>query len=121
MADEGTLATTAQVLLAIGSGADATQILEANTNIWIKFAEADMEAVLGNNPSIVSNYSSITAAMKQYLALVASHRAAFYAINNNQDSWDIDVAQSKLNVCDSVWQEFKRLADNKDFLADLGL
>ena len=35
MADAGTLATTAQVLLAIGADASAAQILEANTNIWI--------------------------------------------------------------------------------------
>ena len=32
MADEGILATTAQVLLSIGQGASAAQILEANTN-----------------------------------------------------------------------------------------
>ena len=35
MADSGTLATTAQVLLAIGANGNAAQILDANTNTWI--------------------------------------------------------------------------------------
>jgi hypothetical protein len=123
MADEGTLATTAQVLLAIGQDAGATQILEANTNIWIKMAESDIENQFGDNIGIVANYASITAANKQWLAGVASHRAAFYAINQNQNSWQLATAQSKLNVCDSIWQGF--LSDLKtrksDIIADLNL
>ena len=123
MADEGTLATTAQVLLAIGANASATQILEANTNIWIKFAESDIENAFGDNVGIVANYGSITAANKQWLAVVASHRAAFYAINQNQNSWQLATSQSKLNVCDAIWSGF--LSDLKerkaDILADIGL
>ena len=88
MADEGTLATTAQVLLAIGQNASANQILEANTNIWILMAESDMESEAGQEVGLVANYASITAAHKQWLALVASHRAAFYAINQNQRQMD---------------------------------
>ena len=45
MADEGTLATTAQVLLAIGKNASADQVLEENTNIWIKMAESDIPSL----------------------------------------------------------------------------
>lgn len=123
MADSGTLATTAQVLLAIGQNASATQILEANTNIWILMAESDMEKAFGDNVGIVANYASITAANKQWLAMVASHRAAFYAINQNQNSWSLASAQSKLNVCDAIWQGFlSDLKNNKaDIIADLGL
>lgn len=121
MADEGTLATTAQVLLAIGDGASATQILEANTNIWIKFAESEMETEAGQNIGLVANYASITAANKQWLALVASHRAAFYAINQNQSNWSLSVTQSKLNVIDTIWQDFKQKIKDKDVIADLGL
>lgn len=123
MADEGTLATTAQVLLAIGQNANAAQILEANTNIWIKMAESDIETALGDNVGVVANYASVTAAMKQYLAMLASHRAAFYAINQDQNAWSLATAQSKLNVCDSIWRDFLgRLKDHKaDFIADLGL
>ncbi len=121
--DEGTLATTAQVLLAIGEDASAAQILEANTNIWIKMAESDMEKAFGQNIGIVANYGTITAALKQWLALVASHRAAFYGINENQNSWGLATTQSKLNVCDSVWQGFLSdlKKDRADIIADLSL
>jgi len=123
MADSGTLATSTQVLLAIGQNASATQILEANTNIWILMAESDMEKAFGDNIGIVANYASITAANKQWLAMVASHRAAFYAINHNQNTWTLATSQSKLNVCNSIWQGFlSDLKNNKaDIIADLGL
>tara|TARA_R100000789_G_scaffold42497_2_gene44081 strand:+ start:800 stop:1180 length:381 start_codon:yes stop_codon:yes gene_type:complete len=114
MADEGTLATTAQVLLAIGANASAAQVLEANTNIWILMAESDMEKAfgkLGATPELVANYSDITASYKQWLATVASHRAAFYGINQNQNTWQLATSQSKLNICDSIWSGF--LADLK--------
>lgn len=123
MADEGTLATTAQVLLAIGQDATANQILEANTNIWILMAESDIENAFGDNIGIVANYASINAAHKQWLAMVASHRAAFYAINQDQGAWQLSMTQSKLNVCDSIWKGF--LSDLKerkaDIIADLNL
>ena len=110
MADSGTLATTAQVLLAIGDNASATQVLEANTNIWILMAEADME-MEAKEIGLVTNYASIDSTIKQWLALVASHRAAFYAINQNQNSWQLATAQSKLNVCNSIWKAaIKRLS-----------
>jgi len=120
--DEGTLATTAQVLLAIGENASAAQVLEANTNIWILMAEADMEKAF-DGIGLVANYGSITAAYKQWLAMVASHRAAFYAINEQQNSWDLATTQSKLNVCNSIWKGF--LSDLKtnraDIVASMGL
>ena len=123
MVDGGTLATTAQVLLAIGQDGSTAQVLEANTNIWILMAESDIEAALGGNIGIVANYGSVTAANKQWLAAVASHRAAFYGINQNQNSWSLATTQSKLNVCDAVWQGF--LSDLKkhraDLISDLGL
>ena len=123
MADSGTLATTAQVLLAIGENASATQILEANTNIWILMAESDMEKVFGDSAGIVANYASITEAYKQWLALVASHRAAFYGINQNQNTWQLATSQSKLNVCNSIWKGFlSDMKNNKaDIVADMGL
>lgn len=123
MADEGTLATTEQVLLAIGQDASAEQILEANTNIWVLYAESDMEKEFGDNIGLVANYGTITAANKQWLAKVASHRAAFYAINQNQNSWQLATSQSKLNICNSIWKGFlSDLKNNKgDIAADLGL
>ena len=123
MADSGTLATTAQVLLAIGADGSAAQVLEANTNIWILMAESDMEKQFGNNIGLVANYASITAANKQWLAMVSSHRAAFYAINQGQTTWLLSVTQSKLNVCNSIWTGFlSDLTKNKaDIVADMGL
>ena len=83
--DEGTLATTAQVLLSIGKDASAAQVLEVNTNIWIKYAESDMEKAFTKNIGLVANYSSVTAALKQWLAMVAADRAACHAINQAQN------------------------------------
>lgn len=102
MADEGTLATTAQVLLAIGANASAAQVLEANTNIWIKMAEADIYAVSGVD--FVTQYASVKALLKQTLAALASNRAAWYAINQNQNQWGLATSQSKLNVINATWK-----------------
>ena len=120
MADAGTLATTAQVLLAIGQNGSAEQILEANTNIWIAFAESEMEA-LSDNVGLVANYASITAAYKQWLASMASVRAAMHGINQNQNTWSWSTAQSKLNVLNSIWEDGKKLLQNKDVIARMGL
>ena len=120
MADAGILATTAQVLLAIGANASAAQILETNTNLWILMAESDMENET-ENKGLVANYGSVTAANKQWLASVASHRAAFYAINQDQNTWDLATTQSKLNVCDDIWQDFLKKIDDSDVISNLGL
>ena len=120
MADEGTLANTAQVLLAIGQNASTEQILEANTNIWIKMAESDMEKAfgkLGESPGLVANFSSIKASYTQWLAMVASHRAAFYAINQNLNTWQLATSESKLAVLDSIWTGV--LSDLKDNSSDI--
>ena len=121
--DEGTLATTAQVLLAIGQNAGVAQILEANTNYWILMAESDMEKAFGGGIGLVANYVNITASYKQWLASVASHRAAFYGINQNQNSWQLATTQSKLNICNNIWKGFlSDLKEHKaDIVADMGL
>ena len=123
MTDEGTLASSSQALLAIGANASAAQVLEANTNIWMLMAESDMEKAFGGNIGLVANYATITAANKQWLAMVACHRAAFYAINQGQNSWDLATTQSKLNVCDSIWKGFLSDLEKKKaaIVADLGL
>ncbi len=121
MAAAGTLATDAQILLAIGQNASATQISATNTDLWILMAESDMEVEAGNKIGLVANYGTITAAAKQWLAIVASSRAAFYAINQNPNSWQLATTQSKLNVIDTIWQEFKFKIKNKDVIDDLGL
>ena len=119
--DEGTLATTAQVLLAIGEDSSAVQVLEANTNVWILMAESDMESEAGSGVGLVANYSSIKASYKQWLALVASNRAAFYAIHQGQNTWSLATTQSKLNVIDTIWQAGRLKLKDKDVIDDMGL
>ena len=48
MAAAGTLATDAQIPLAIGQDATANQVLATNTDIWILMAESDMEKAFPN-------------------------------------------------------------------------
>ncbi len=120
MTDSGTLATTAQVLLSIGEEASTAQVLEANTNIWILYAESEMEEAFGGigaTPELVANYGSITASYKQWLAGVAADRAAWRAINQNPNSWQLSTAQSKLNVLNATWKGF--LSDLKTSSSDL--
>ncbi len=123
MTDSGTLATTAQVLLAIGQNASTAQVLEANTNIWILMAESDMEKAFGDNIGLVANYGDITASWKQWLAGVAADRAAWRAINQDQNTWGLATSQSKLNILNATWKGF--LSDindtNSSLVADMGL
>jgi len=120
MVDEGTLATTAQVLLAIGENPSAAQALEANTNIWIKMAEADMESET-EAVGLVANYASITASYKQWLAAVASARAAFYGIQENQNTWNLATSQSKLNVINDIWISGVTKLRKSDVIERMGL
>lgn len=111
MADAGTLATTAQVLLAIGANAGANQILEANTNIWILQAESLICSDLDYD--VVSNYATLTPTyIKQLLALAASSKAAMLAINQNQNTWQLATTQSKLNVLNNEYEEAMKILRN---------
>ena len=105
MTDSGTLATTAQVLLAIGDGGSATQTLELNTNIWILQAEALIFLETDTDYADAAIYAALDANVKQALALCASSKAAMLAINQNQNSWGLATAQSKLNVLDIAYNE----------------
>ena len=120
MADAGTLATTAQVLLAIGEDADTAQILEANTNIWILFAESEMEVIV-KGKGLVVNYGTITSTYKQFLAMTSAARAAMHGINQSQSSWQLSISQSKLNVLDSIWKAGKKLLEEQDVIEAMGL
>ena len=119
MAYSGTLCTEAEADLAIGQNASTEQTLDTNVSIWVLMAEADMEKEFGNNIGLVANFGSITSALKPWLAKVCSFRAAFYAINQDQNSWQLATSQSKLNVSNDVWQEFLRnLKDRRASIID---
>lgn len=106
MADEGTLATTAQVIDAIGENASAEQVLEANTNIWILYAESDIYTYSGVD--FVTQIGSVKPLLKQTLANIAAARAAFYGIQHNQNSWQLATSQSKLNVINKIWEDGRK-------------
>lgn len=117
--DEGTLATTAQVLLAIGQSASAEQILEANTNFWILYAESEMSMIAGLD--LVADIASIGTNFLPFLASVSAARAAMHGINQNQNTWGLATTQSKLNVLNSIWEDGKEFLDNVDKLALMGV
>ena len=122
----GTLATDAQVLLAIGANASAVQISATNTDIWLAMAESDMEkafGVLGSSPGLVANHGSITASYKQWLAGVAADRAAWRGINQNQNTWQLATTQSKLNVLNATWKGFLSdlKAHSSEIVTQMGL
>ena len=103
MADSGTLATKAQVLLAIGQDASAAQILEANTNIWILQAESLMSTDIDYD--LVTNIGEFSSYQLQTIALAASSKAAMIGINQNQNAWSLATTHSKLNVLDTLYKD----------------
>lgn len=119
MADEGTLATTAQVLLAIGEGASTAQVLEVNTNIWIKYAEAEISVEM--NRDVVGNIGDVGTNFLQYLALISANRAAWWSINQDQSNWGLATTQSKLNVLLQSWKAGLNIIRDKDRVATMGL
>jgi len=119
MADEGTLVSAGRVLLAIGQNGSTEQVLEANTNYWIKYAEAEMSAEA--EADLVAEYSGIEANYKPLLASMAAARAAMHGINQNQNTWDLATTQSKLNVLNSIWEDGLNLLRKADVKALLGL
>ena len=103
MADSGTLATTAQVLFFTGENAGANQILEANTNYAILMAESLMSTDVDYD--LVTNIGEFSTYQLQVLATAAAAKAAMILINQNQNSWQLATAQSKLNVLDALYKE----------------
>jgi hypothetical protein len=126
MADEGTLATTQQVLDSLGANPSTAQATEANTNRAILIAESDMEkafGMLGKTPELVANYATITPSYYQWIAGIAADRAAWRIVNQDQNNWGLATTQSKLNVLDATWTGF--LSDltkkSSDIVSMMGL
>ncbi len=121
MAFTATLVTEAEVLLAIGANASAAQVLDTNTTIWANWAEGDMSALANND--LVANVGDIGTNWLRFFAEVAANRAAWYAINQNQNTWQLATSQSKLNVYLESWQRYQDLVGDKnvDILDTVGL
>ncbi len=119
MADSGTLATTAQVLLGIGANANAVQVLEANTNRWILYAESEMSAIA--SVDLVTKVGDIGAKYVQFFAKMAVAGASIEAINQDQNAWGLATTQSKLNVHNRTWDQGVEIIKDKDKIALMGL
>jgi hypothetical protein len=63
----------------------------------------------------------VTTEGKRFLSALAANRAAFYAINQNQNSWQLSTTQSKLNVINDIWQRGIKILQDKDHRDFLGL
>jgi len=69
----------------------------------------------------VTNYASVPTLLRQFLANLAADRAAWYAIQQDQNSWSLATTQSKLNVIDFKWKEGIKYLKDKDKIDLLGL
>lgn len=107
MAAAGTLATDAQILLAIGENASAAQVLATNTDIWILQAESLIMSDVDSD--LVGDYATLDANLKQALSIAASSKAAIFAINHNPNSWQLATTQSKLNVLNTEYNEAMKI------------
>ena len=108
-----TLCTEAEALLAIGQNAGAAQILTANTTIWVNMAEGLISSEVDYD--VVTNYASFTTWQKEVLKVAATSMAAMIGINQNQNSWQLATAQSKLNVLDYLY--YKSIEQIRKFTA----
>lgn len=96
MTDEGTTQTTAQVLFLLGENATANQILEANTNYAILYAEALLYLLTSSN--FVTNWASVDTNLKQAVGLFTGCTAAILLINQNPNAWTGNTTQDKKNT-----------------------
>ena len=105
MADEGTLATTAQVLFLLGENAGTNQILEANTNFAILFAESTIFLETDTDFVNATIYAALETNVKQSLALCAGSLAAIILINQNPNAWQLATTQDKKNVLNTLYTD----------------
>lgn len=103
MANAGTLATDPQIIFMLGENASANQIIEANVDFAILFAEA--EIFLDTDRDFVSTIGALDANLKQSLALAASAKAAEILINQNPNSWQIATSTFKINKLASFYKD----------------
>jgi len=113
MADEGTLATTAQVLFFVGENATANQILEANTNYAILMAEALIYVETDRDWATEWNDTSkVNPLQRQAVTIAACAKAAEILVNQNQNAWQLATTTNKLNTLGSLYTEtIKRIKE----------
>lgn len=111
MADEGTFATTAEILRKAGLHANSTATAEAYTNDFIKQAESFINTATRNNWT--DEYSGLNDDVKYILKEAASNLAAIYCI-----LYDFNGYLSKSYAMDRVEILYQRAQDCIKILQD---
>lgn len=116
----GIFATEAALNSKAGENVDATGWTEANKNIWIAEAEAEINCHCRFNFSDV--YSSLNADVKHILSMVASNLVAIQGIMYNMSGYTSRVeAEDMINVLrDAALRGLSILRDKKyiDFITN---
>lgn len=115
MAEEGTLATNANVAYKAGANASATSAAEAYTNVYIKQAEGKI--CLDTRYDWVTNYASVSAVGKEALRQAVSCLAAIDVINYDMSGFT--TRQEALTMVNILWAEYsdivKRIVDDNKY------
>lgn len=113
MGDEGTFATTEEVQYKAGENASSTSNVEAYINVYIKQAEAFINAVCRYNFHDV--YDDLNEDVKHLLKQAASDLAAIYVIQYDMSGFTSRIeAEDMINVLrDSALRAIGLLKDDK--------
>lgn len=110
MAEEGTLATNADVLKKAGANASSTSSAEAYTNVYIKEAEGLLSARARYD--FVANYSSISSIGKEALRDAVSGYAAVKVISYDMGEYGNREALIIINILWATWSKVYELMDD---------
>lgn len=117
MADDGTFATTAEIVVKAGLNASAVSSAEAYTNQYIKEVEGRICMLLRYD--LVTNYTLINAVGKEFLRNAASDYAAYYVLEYSTASIASTEAQTRLNQLWNSWVKAETILKDQDTKAFL--
>lgn len=104
MAEEGTLCIRGDVEKKAGSGASATSVAEAYTNVYIKQAESQL--CTAARYDWVTNYASVSAIGKEILRDAVSSYAAVMVIG--YDTTGYNTQSTALLTVNILWATFQK-------------
>lgn len=114
MADQGTLAATAEIAKKAGANCSTVSVAEAYTNVYIK--EAEGKICLDTRYDWVTNYALVSTIGKEILREAASCYAAISVINYDMSGFTS--RQEALIMVNILWAQYsdivaKIVKDNK--------
>lgn len=107
MADEGTLATTANIQYKAGANASATSKVEAYTNVYVKMAEGKI--CLDTRYDWVANVASISTIGKEVLRDAVASLAAIDVINYDMSGFTS--RQEALAMINILWARYREIVN----------